>query len=82
MSHTDPRLAIPVGMFLALVGVYLAVKPEKFYSNDFVKYGWSSLFERLFGRHGALWALRVFMLILVMWSGWLVVHESLILIGR
>jgi len=63
------------------VGLSPAARPERFYNNVFVEHGCPRTLERLLGPRRARWALRVLMLVLVAWSGWLVAHGTAALLG-
>lgn len=56
------------------------IDPDNYYSIDWHTH--ADTLERFLGRRASLWVLRGLSFILVLWSGWLVAHESLALVGR
>ena len=77
MSHTDPTLAIPVGLAFAAGGIFLAINPERFLDL----HGWPQTLTRVLGRGGAVIVLRICGAFLAVVTLFLVYHETIALIG-
>lgn len=79
MSHTDPRLVIPLGLVFGLLGAYAAYDPEPFLGLR--ETGWPRTLQRVFGDRLGILVLRLCLLGVAGMMGWLVVHETVALLG-
>lgn len=76
MSHTDPLFMIPTGTVIVVGYLYMLVKPETVHTAAMEWAGWARALERIFGRRGALWALRAAALVTAIVTARAVVHAS------